>query len=169
MIRSYKEKTPKIAPSAVVMETAVITGDVEVGEDSSIWCGAAIRGDLGPIRIGSRTSIQDNCVLHCPEGGGVVVGDDVTVGHGAILHGCQIKSRSLIGMGAIVLDNAVVGEDCIIGAGALVTSGMVIPDGHLALGSPAKVKRPLTDEEKNSLLDSAKHYVELSKGYREGR
>jgi carbonic anhydrase/acetyltransferase-like protein (isoleucine patch superfamily) len=169
MIRSVKGKAPRIDPDAVVMETAVLTGDVEVGADASIWCGAAVRGDLGSIRIGARSSIQDNCVVHCSAGGSVVVGDEVTVGHGAILHGCHLKRRCLVGMGAIVLDGAVVGENAMVGAGSLVTGGTIVPDGHLALGSPAKVKRPLTPEELKSLEDSAAHYVELSKEYREGR
>ena len=160
MIHSFKDKTPKIDSSALVIESAQIIGDVVIGEESSVWFNAVIRGDVNYIRIGKRTNIQDGCVLHVARNKyPLIIEDEVTVGHAVILHACTIKSRCLIGMGAIVMDDAEVGEDSIVGAGALVTSHTKIPPGSLVLGSPAKVKRPLTEDEKRSIRDSAAHYV----------
>lgn len=146
-----------IAPSADVM------GDVTLGKDASVWYGAVVRGDDAKITIGSRTNIQDNCTLHCDEGYDLFVGDDVTVGHGCILHGCEIGSGSLVGMGSVVLNGAKIGKNCLIGAGALVTGKMDAPDGSMIIGSPAKVKRELTDEEICGNMESAAFYVECAK------
>ena len=165
MILSYKGATPRIDPGAIVLEPAVVVGDVEIGKDASIWFGAVVRGDSGPVRIGARSNVQDNCVIHVTTGGRTTIEEEVTVGHGAILHGCHLKRRCLIGMGATILDGAVVGENAMVGAGALVTGGMIIPDGHLAIGAPAKVRRPLTADEIRAQAESAAHYVEFSKGY----
>ncbi len=166
MIRTFKGATPRIHPDALILEHVVIAGDVEIGPESSVWYHAAIRGDVGPVRIGARSNIQDGCVLHESSGRTpLVIGNECTVGHGAILHGCRLKDRCLIGMGATVLDEAVVGENAMVGAGALVPEGMVIPDGHLAIGVPAKVRRPLTEDEIRGLKESADHYVEFAKEY----
>jgi gamma-carbonic anhydrase len=166
MVKSFRDQSPRIDPSARVLEPCVIAGDVVIGPDSSVWFHAVIRGDVGPIRIGARSNVQDCCVLHESTGRTpLIVEDDVTIGHGAILHGCHLKSRCLIGMGATVLDQAVVGQDAMVGAGALVPEGMVIPDGHLAVGVPAKVKRPLSEAEIATLKASAEHYVEYARVY----
>ena len=147
--------------------TAVVLGDVAIGLDSSIWFHAVVRGDVNSIRIGRRTNVQDLCRIHVSSRTHpTVVGDDVTLGHRVILHGCTVGDRVLVGMGAIVLDGAVIGEDSIVGAGALVTRGTVIPPGSLVLGTPARVKRRLTEEEKRSIVDSAAHYVALARAYR---
>jgi carbonic anhydrase/acetyltransferase-like protein (isoleucine patch superfamily) len=160
MIHSFKDKMPKIDSSALVIESAQVIGDVVIGEESSVWFNAVIRGDINYIRIGKRTNIQDGCVLHVARNKyPLIIEDEVTVGHSVILHACTIRSRCLIGMGAVVMDDAEVGEDSIVGAGALVTSHTKIPPGSLVLGSPAKVKRPLTEDEKRSIRDSAAHYV----------
>ena len=133
--------------SAVIMQGAIVLGDVTLGQDANIWYGAVLRGDIGSIKVGARSNIQDNCVLHVATGDSLVVGDDVTVGHACVLHGCTVGSGSFVGMGCVVMDGAVLEEDCMVGAGSLVTSGSVIPKGTLALGRPAKVVRPLTPEE----------------------
>ena len=160
MIHSFKDKTPEIDSSALVIESAQVIGDVVIGEESSVWFNAVIRGDVNYIRIGKRSNIQDGCVLHVARNTyPLIIEDEVTVGHNVTLHACTIKSRCLIGMGAIVMDDAEVGEDSIVGAGALVTAHTKIPPGSLVLGSPAKVKRPLTEDEKRSIRDSAAHYV----------
>ncbi len=154
-------ETAKIAPGAVVY------GDVEVGEKSSIWYHAVVRGDDGPIRIGKYSNVQDNCTIHLDAGHEVIIGDYVTVGHGAIVHGCKIGNHCLIGMGAIILNGAVIGENCIIGAGALITQDREIPAGSMVLGSPGKVIRELTEEEIAGITKNAVHYAEkqMQEGY----
>ena len=167
MIRGFKGKRPVIDPGAFVADNATIIGDVTLGARSSVWFGAVIRGDVFHVHIGSETSIQDNSVIHVTHDRyATSVGDRVTVGHGVILHGCAIRDRVILGMGAIVLDQAEVGEQCIVGAGALVTPGTRIPPGHLAVGAPARVKRPLTDEELAWIDSSAAHYVALTESYK---
>lgn len=141
-----------LAPSAVV------TGDVELGENVSIWHGAVLRGDSGRISVGAGSNIQDRCVLHEQ----TTIGENCTIGHGAIVHGCTIGDYTMVGMGAIVLNGAVIGKNCIIGAGALVTGKTNAPDGSLLLGSPAKVVKPLTEEQLTELEESARHYVALA-------
>lgn len=140
---------------------AVVTGDVELGEDVSVWHNAVLRGDSGKISVGDRTNIQDGCILHEE----TAIGCDCTVGHGAILHGCTVGNGSLIGMGAIVLTGAVLGQGCLVGAGALVTGKTVAPDGSVLLGSPAKVVKTLTPEQILQQKQGAMHYVELAKNY----
>ena len=167
MIISYHGKTPETGLAAFVAENAAVTGDVTLGKDSSVWFSAVIRGDGPHIEIGERSNIQDGCVLHADPGYPLTVGGRVTVGHGAILHGCEVGDGSLIGMGAIVLNGAKIGKNCIVGAGALVTGGKEFEDGMLILGSPAKAVRRLTPVEIASNLSSAKHYVEQAKEYAE--
>ena len=167
MIRSFEGNRPAVDPTAFIAETATIVGDVTIGARSSIWFGAVIRGDVYHVRIGAETSIQDNTVVHVTHGEyATIVGDRVTVGHGVTLHGCTVRDLVIVGMGAIILDQAEVGERCIVGAGALVTPGTKFPAGHLAVGAPARVKRPLTEEELEWLGGSAAHYVDLTRRYR---
>ena len=169
MIRTYQGVRPKIADSAFVEETAAVIGDVVIGEESSVWFNTVIRGDVHFIRIGSRTNIQDLCVIHVSHGTyPTVLGDDVTIGHRVVLHGCTIKDRVLIGMGAIIMDGAVIGEDCVVGAGALVTEQTVVPPKSLILGAPAKVKRAVTDKELAWIKESAHNYVSYAKQYLSG-
>jgi carbonic anhydrase/acetyltransferase-like protein (isoleucine patch superfamily) len=170
-LRAFGGVAPRIDPSAFLATGCVVVGDVELGPGSSVWFGAVIRGDIHFIRIGARTNIQDQAVVHVTGGTHpTVIGDEVTVGHGAVLHGCTIKDRCLIGIGAIVLDGAVVGEEAMVGAGALVPPGMVVPPRVLVMGAPARVKRPLGAAEVEGFRASAAHYVEYAARYRaEGR
>ena len=140
-------------------------GDVALGAGCSIWYHATVRADRAPISIGNGSNIQDNCVIHVDEGFPVTIGNYVTVGHGAILHGCQVGDGSLIGMGAIILNGAKIGKNCIVAAGALVTQNTEIPDGMLAMGSPAKVIRKLTEEEIASNRKNAEEYIEEAREY----
>ena len=157
-----RQKTPRIVPTAHVAPGAVVLGDVALGERASVWYNAVVRGDVERIAIGAGTNIQECAVIHADSGFPAVIGGGVTVGHGAIVHGCQIGDGTLIGMGAIILNGAKIGRGCIVGAGALVTQGAVIPDGVLALGSPARVRRPLTAQEMDANRRSAEHYAALS-------
>jgi carbonic anhydrase/acetyltransferase-like protein (isoleucine patch superfamily) len=166
IIREFDGKRPQVGAGAFVAESAALIGDVVIGAASSIWYGAALRGDVMPIRVGARTSIQDNAVVHVTAGvSGTVIGDDVTVGHGAIIHACTVEDGCLIGMGAVLLDRVVVGRGSLIGAGALVTPGTVIPPGSMVVGSPARVKRPISDEETRWIAYSAHHYADLAQRY----
>ncbi|HJL14866.1 MAG TPA: gamma carbonic anhydrase family protein [Sandaracinaceae bacterium LLY-WYZ-13_1] len=168
-LHPYKGISPTIDPAAYVAPSADVVGDVTLGAESSLWFGAVARGDVNPLRIGARTSIQDNAVMHATGGWTEThIGDDCTVGHGVILHGCTVGDRVLVGMGSILLDAATVGSDCIIGAGSLVTMRTEIPSGVLAFGRPAKVIRELTDEERAQIRESAGHYVQLVRDYRGG-
>jgi carbonic anhydrase/acetyltransferase-like protein (isoleucine patch superfamily) len=149
------------------MEGSTVIGDVEIGEHSSVFPGVVVRGDVHRVRIGRRTNLQDGTVVHVTGGSfPAELGDDVTVGHRAVIHGCTVRDRCLIGMGAIVLDGAVIGPDAMVGAGALVTPGTVVPPGALALGSPAKVKRQLSQDELVHLRASAARYAELAARYK---
>jgi len=161
-------RMPKLDPSVFVAPSASVIGDVSVGADSSIWYGAVIRGDVMSIRIGARSSIQDNAVLHATGGWSeTIVGDEVTVGHSVILHGCHVGSRVLVGMGTIVLDAAEIGEGTLIGAGSLVTARTKIPAGVLAHGRPCKVARDLKPEELENVLEAARLYVRYAREHRE--
>lgn len=163
-VRSFRGKTPKIPGSCFIEPSAQLIGDVELGEASSVWFNSVLRGDVNPIRIGARTNIQDLTMVHVmSQKFGTTIGDDVTVGHHVVLHGCTVGSRVLIGMGAILMDGVEVGDDCIIAAGALLTPGTIVPAGSLAVGSPAKVRRPLTVEERTWLTESAQNYVGYAK------
>ncbi len=166
MIKPYRGVLPTIASSAFIEDTAVIVGDVAIHPESSVWFNTVIRGDVHYIRIGHRTNIQDLSLLHVTHDlYPLVIGDDVTVGHHVVLHGCTIHDRVLIGMGSILMDGATIEEDCIIGAGALITEGMVIPSHSLALGSPARVKRPLSEKELAWIKESAHNYVRYARQY----
>lgn len=165
MIIEYRGKRPKIDPSAFVAPTAVLIGDVEVGPESSVWFGAVLRGDNGPIRVGARTSIQDNAVVHVSEGGGTFVGDDVTVGHAAVMEDCKIERYALIGSNSTLLNGCSIGEGTLIGAGSVVAQGATIPPRMLAAGSPAMVKKPLEGEAAAWIEISSGEYVKLSRFY----
>lgn len=167
-IRPYQGQFPKLANNVYVDPTAVVIGDVQIGEDSSIWPYAIIRGDMHRIRIGTRTSIQDGSVLHIthasdfnPAGHPLVIGDDVTVGHSVNLHGCTIGNRVLVGIGSTILDGAIIEDDVVIGAGSLVPPGKRLESGFLYVGSPCKQARPLKDSEHKFFKYSAENYVKL--------
>jgi carbonic anhydrase/acetyltransferase-like protein (isoleucine patch superfamily) len=169
IIRGYQGKRPRMGERVFVAENATLIGDVELGNDCSIWYGTVLRGDVHFISVGSRTNIQDNCVVHVTNGTHpAVIAEEVTIGHGVIVHGCTIKRGALIGMGSRVLDGAVVGEQALVGAGALVPEGMHVPPRTLAVGVPARVKRPLTDEELARLDRSWRHYVDYKEIYLRG-
>lgn len=159
---------PRIADSAWVADSAQVMGNVELADDASVWFGAVIRGDTETIRIGRRSNIQDMSVLHADVGMPLTLGDDVTVGHKVMLHGCTIGDGSLIGIGAVVLNGAKIGKGCLVGAGSLVTEGKEFPDGSMILGSPARVVRQLTPEQLEGLRMSAMHYVSNAIRFRAG-
>ncbi|MEX0830353.1 MAG: gamma carbonic anhydrase family protein [Nitrospirales bacterium] len=166
MLKSYRGITPIVAANAFIEDTAVVIGDVVIGSDSSVWFHAVVRGDVHFIRIGHRTNIQDLSLLHVAHDTyPLTLGDDVTIGHRVILHGCTIRDRVLVGMGAIIMDGVVVEEDCIIGAGSLVTERTQIPPKSLVIGSPAKVKRILTDAEISWIKESATNYSRYAQYY----
>lgn len=167
-IRPHQGHSPSLGERVFVDPSAMLIGDIEIGADSSVWPLAVIRGDMQRIRIGARTSIQDGSVLHIthagpfnPEGFPLTIGDEVTVGHKVILHGCTLGSRILVGMGAIIMDGAVVEDEVIIGAGSLVPPGRTLASGFLYVGSPAKQARPLTDKERSFFAYTAGNYVKL--------
>ena len=167
MIRGYRGHTPQIAPSAYIDPQAVIIGDVVIGEDSSVWPCAVVRGDVHYIRIGARTNIQDGSVLHVMrDTNALVLGDDVTVGHSVTLHGCTIESRCLIGMGSILLNGAVIGTGSIIAAGTLVPERTIVGAGSLMMGQPAKLRRSLTAQDLASIDAYSRRYVEYKETYR---
>ena len=167
-IRPFQQHTPVLGERAFVDRSAVVIGDVEIGADSSVWPLTGIRGDMHRIRIGARTSVQDGCVLHIthagpfnPDGFPLLIGDDVTIAHKVMLHGCTVGSRVLIGMGSIVMDGAVIEDDVIVGAGSLVPPGKRLDSGFLYVGSPVRPVRALTDKEKAFFTYSAGNYVKL--------
>lgn len=170
IILPYREILPKIASSAFVAPSATVIGDVEIGEDASIWYGSIVRGDVNFIRIGARTNIQDACVIHVSsKTHSTILEDEITVGHRVTLHGCYIERGCLIGIGAILMDGVRVGTNSLVGAGSLLTPGTQIPPRSLVLGSPARVKRELTDDELAYLDKSWRNYVELKEYYQEFR
>jgi carbonic anhydrase/acetyltransferase-like protein (isoleucine patch superfamily) len=165
-IITHEGIAPRIHASAFVAEGAHIIGNVELGENASVWFNSVLRGDINSIHIGDRTNIQDGSILHVTSELAVHVGNDVTVGHRAIVHGCRVEDGSLIGMGSVILDRARIGKQALVAAGAVVLEGFVVPDGMLAAGVPAKILRPLTEKEKLSLLESAEHYVKYAQSFR---
>jgi len=166
MIRTYKGIRPKLGARAYVDASAQVVGAVELGEDASVWMNTVIRGDVNRIRLGARTNVQDNCVLHVTAQHPTVLADDVTVGHSVTLHGCTIEKHCLVGIGAIVLNGAVVGEESIVAAGALVPEGMQVPPRSVVMGAPAKVKREVTEEERAGLRRYTENYVRYKDEYR---
>ncbi len=173
MIRSFRDKTPQIGDQVYIDETAVVIGDVTIGDRSSVWPLTAIRGDINRITIGADSNIQDGSVLHVthrgefsPEGAELIIGDQVTVGHKVLLHGCRIGNQCLIGMGSIVTDNAVIEDRVMIGSGSLVPPGKRLESGYLYLGNPVKQKRPLSDREIEFFAYVSEHYVKLARDYR---
>jgi carbonic anhydrase/acetyltransferase-like protein (isoleucine patch superfamily) len=166
MLISFKDKSPHIDPSVYVAKTAEIIGDIEIGENSSIWNGAVLRGDMNYIKLGKNVNVQDNAVIHgtflkYP----TIIGNNVSIGHAAIVHGCTIKNDCIIGMGAKVLEGAEIGAWCMVGAGAVITEGMKIPDGSLVLGVPAKIVKELTDEQKERITANWQSYIILKENY----
>lgn len=170
MIRPYRGVAPRIAASAYIDPSAQVIGDVEIGERSSIWPNAVLRGDVNAIRIGEETNIQDNSVVHVDLGEfTTVIGNRVTVGHRAVLHGCTVEDDCLIGIGAVVLNGARIRRGSVIAAGAVVPEGAEIPPDSLALGVPARVQRPVSEQEKERFRNNCAHYVETARAYKEGQ
>ena len=170
MLRAFQGIMPTVGANAFVEESAIVVGDVVLGAESSVWFLSVVRGDVNFIKIGCRSNIQDLCILHVThDTHPLIIGDEVTVGHHVVLHGCTIKDRVLVGMGAILMDGAVIGEECVIGARALITEGTVVPPGSLVLGSPARVKRSVTDKERAWIRQSAANYVRYAAEHRSSR
>ncbi len=166
MLRPYRGRLPTVHPTAYVDQSAQVIGDVEIGADSSVWMNAVVRGDVNFIRIGARSNVQDGTVVHVMHDTHPTrIGDDVTIGHAAIVHGCTIGHRVLIGMGATLLNGATVGDDSIVAAGTLLVEDMIVPPRSLVMGSPGKVRRTLSDEEVAEILEYAKRYVRYKKDY----
>ncbi|WP_130806767.1 gamma carbonic anhydrase family protein [Senegalia massiliensis] len=166
MIKSFEEFTPKIDETCFVAESSDIIGNVIIGKDSNVWYNTVLRGDVNKIVVGEKTNIQDGTIIHVEKSIPTIIGNNVTIGHKAIVHACTLSDNVLVGMGAIILNGAIIEENVLIGAGSVVTPGKTIPSGHLALGSPARVIRKLTDEEINDLQKSADNYVSLSKKHK---
>lgn len=165
-IRKYQGKKPRIDKTAYIEKSAEIIGDVQIGKDASVWNGAVLRGDMHYIRIGKNSSVQDNSIMHGTENKyPTIVGDNVSIGHGAIVHGCVIGDNCLIGMGSIILEGAEIGDWCIIGAGAVVTEGAKIPSGSIVLGVPAKIVKKVTEDHKIRITRNWKNYVKLKNTY----
>lgn len=165
MLASFKGKKPIVRESAFVHNSAELIGDVTLEKNASVWCCASIRADLDSVSIGENSNVQDNCSLHVDIGHPVVLGKNVTVGHNAVLHGCAIGENTLVGIGAIVLNNARIGKNCIIGAGAVVTENTTIPDNSLVVGVPAKILRQVSAEQAEMITKNAIEYVALKKEY----
>lgn len=166
MIMDFEGINPKINKNTYISESVDIIGKVEIDENANIWFGTRLRGDMNKIVIGANTNIQENSVVHVDVNSPCIIGKDVTIGHGAIIHGCTISDNVLVGMGSIILNNAQIGKNTIIGAGSLVTQGKSFKDGVLILGNPAKIVRELTDDEIKGIKSSADNYVNLSKRYK---
>ncbi|MCF6207766.1 MAG: gamma carbonic anhydrase family protein [Ghiorsea sp.] len=167
MIRSYLDYTPDIDAAAWLAPNVDVIGRVTIGADTSVWYQSVLRGDVNFISIGQRTNIQDGTIIHNSGDAPCIVGDDVTVGHKVLLHGCEIQDGCLVGMGSIVMDHAVLEAGCFLAAGSLVPEGKVLKGGYLYAGSPARERRELTDKEKDFLTQSAKHYVKLAKAHQD--
>jgi len=167
MIKKFRNKTPIIPNSCYISESVDIIGEVELGEEVNIWFGTVIRGDMNYIKIGSRTNIQDNSTVHVTTGiAPTIIGNGVTIGHNAIIHGCTIEDNCLIGMGSIIMDNALIGENSLIGAGAVVPPNMKIPPNSLVVGLPAKVVRQINKTEKSEIFERAQHYIDFANEYK---
>ncbi len=168
MLRNYRGISPRIAPSAYIDPGAQIIGDVTIGERSSVWPSATLRGDIDPIRVGEETSIQEGTVVHTDAGFPTTIGNRVTVGHMAVLHGCTVEDDALIGIGAIVLNGAKIGKGAVVAAGSVVPEGMEVPAETLVMGTPAKPRRPVSADEQARFQKGVAGYVERAKTYREG-
>ncbi|MBI4176590.1 MAG: gamma carbonic anhydrase family protein [Candidatus Aenigmarchaeota archaeon] len=166
MILSFRGKAPRIHETCFIADNATIAGDVDIGENSSVWFGAAIRGDLGPVRIGKGSSVQDNCVIHTDPGRPAFIGDGVSLGHGVVVHGATVKSDCIIGIGAVLLNGCEIGEGSIVAAGAVVKEGEKMPPASLVVGVPGKVVRQLTDDDVKKIKENAAEYVKLGAEYR---
>jgi carbonic anhydrase/acetyltransferase-like protein (isoleucine patch superfamily) len=167
MIAEFNGHNPNIHKTAYITDDAIIIGDVEIGENASVWFGSILRGDVNFIRIGAGTNIQDGSIIHVSsKTHSTILENDITVGHRVTLHGCYVESNCLIGIGSIILDGARIGKNSLIAAGSLITPGTQIPPGSMVMGSPAKVKRPLTEDEIAGIQMSARKYIELSAIYR---
>ena len=168
IVRPYGEKAPRLHPSVWIADGATVLGDVEIGEGGSIWYGTVVRGDVNSIRIGARTNVQDNSVVHVTTHTHPTrLGDDVTVGHRVVLHGCTVEDGALVGIGSVVLDGAVVGREALVGAGSLVPPGMKVPPRTLVMGSPARIVRALEDAEVAGILAATRRYVEYAARHRD--
>jgi carbonic anhydrase/acetyltransferase-like protein (isoleucine patch superfamily) len=165
VILEYRGKRPKIGVDVYIAPTAVIVGDVEIGDRSSIWFGTVIRGDMAPVRIGSETNVQDNCTVHTDQGFPAVIGSRVSVGHNAVVHGCTVEDESLVGIGALVLSGSVVGRGAVVAAGSVVREGQRIGPGLLVAGAPAKEKRSIDRKEADRFLQPVRNYLALAKDY----
>ena len=152
----------KKGKNVFIHERAYVTGDVTLGDNANVWCGACIRGDIAPVTIGKNTSVQDNVTIHVGYGTPAVIGDNVSVGHNAVVHGCTVGSNVIVGMGSVILDGAKIGSNCIVGAATLITKNKQIPDGSLVFGNPFRVVRALTEEEIEGIRRNAAGYVELA-------
>jgi len=168
MILPYSGVLPRLGKGVWVAESALVIGDVEIGDESSVWFQSVVRGDVNPIRIGERTNIQDGCILHVTSGAWPLnIGDNVTAGHRVVLHGCTVEDNALIGIGAIVLDGAVIRSNSMVGAGSVVAPGFEVPEGVLVVGVPARVKRKLRPQELETISASAANYVRYARSYQE--
>tara|TARA_X000001036_G_scaffold165528_1_gene156976 strand:+ start:748 stop:1251 length:504 start_codon:yes stop_codon:yes gene_type:complete len=166
MISDFEDKSPSIDSSCFIAPSVDIIGDVSIGKDSSVWFGSVLRADMHYIKIGSRSNIQDNCTVHVTtDVYPTIIGDEVTIGHNVIIHGCEIEDRCLIGMGSIIMDGAVIGSGSLIGAGALVSPGTVVPPNSLVVGLPGKVVRETTEAERTETIERAQHYIDFSRKY----
>lgn len=165
-LETFLGKDPQIPASAYVASQATVIGDIRLGDEASVWPGCVLRGDINYIQIGERSNVQDGTIVHLADDYPVVVGNDVTIGHAAIVHACVIEDQCLIGMGATVMDGAVIGHNSIVGAGALITQGTKIPPGSLVIGSPATVKRALTSEEQGRIKQWAAKYVKVAAAHK---
>jgi carbonic anhydrase/acetyltransferase-like protein (isoleucine patch superfamily) len=166
VIRDFNNISPRIHETAFIAPNSTVVGDVVLSSNTTIWYNAVLRGDIDSIFVGDNTNIQEGCILHCKKGVGIEIGSNVTIGHGAILHSCKVGDNTLIGMGAIILDESKVGNNCLVAAGSVVTSRTDIPDGSLVVGSPAKVKRVLTEQEISDIKNNANEYINLLKYYK---
>lgn len=165
-LSSYRNNSPAVHPTAFIAAGVHLIGDVRIAADASVWFNSVLRGDINRIEVGERTNIQDGSVLHVTGELPCIIGNDVTVGHRAIVHACRVGDCCLIGMGSVILDNAAIGARSLVAAGAVVRQNFVVPEGMLVAGVPAKIVRPLTEEEKQGILESAQRYVEYARGYR---
>lgn len=169
MIQKYKNYKPKVHETCFIAEGSVIVGDVSIGENTSIWYNCVIRGDLAEIEIGKNTNIQDGSILHCSGNNKLKIGNNVTIGHRAVLHSCNIADKCLIGIGAIILDGANIPTNCFVGAGTVVGSKLTIPEGSLVIGNPAVVKKKLTDKDISELENNIEKYLELAEEYKSSK